>query len=138
LEKLKQNLQQDEEYYWIFGDIGVDDPASFSYKQQDQLPGISVRDNTGRQSPINIDTRKVKKRKLAPLKFISAFFRNVEGDFENTCQNVEFTPTMPSSKLLLENTSYFSFIFTGEEELVKELSTWSTGMLKNLRFTLFL
>lgn len=66
--------------------------ASFSYKQQDQWPGICVRDNTGRQSPINIDTRKVKERKLAPLKFNSAFFRNVEGEFENTCQNVEFTP----------------------------------------------
>ena len=66
--------------------------ASFSYKRQDQWQGICVRDNTGRQSPINIDTRKVKKRKLAPLEFNSAFFRNIEGEFENTCQNVEFTP----------------------------------------------
>jgi carbonic anhydrase len=36
--------------------------------------------------------KKMKKRKLAPLKFNSAFFRNVGGEFENTCQNVEFTP----------------------------------------------
>ena len=44
---------------------------------------------------------------------------------------------MLSSKCLLENTSYFSFTSTRKKELVKELSTWSTEMPKNLRFTLF-
>lgn len=72
--------------------ISLAESASFSYKEQDQWPGICVRGNTGRQSPINIVTRNVKERKLAPLKFNSAFFKSVEGEFENTCQNVEFTP----------------------------------------------
>lgn len=76
----------------IFVVITLAESATFSYKRQDQWPGVCVRGNTGRQSPINIDTSKVKERKLAPLKFSSAFFRNVQGEFENTCQNVEFTP----------------------------------------------
>ena len=72
--------------------ISIAESASFSYREQDQWPGICVEGNTGRQSPINIVTRKVKQRKLAPLKFNSAFYKGVEGEFENTCQNVEFTP----------------------------------------------
>ena len=75
--------------------------ASFSYKQQDQWPGICVRGNTGRQSPIDIVTRKVKERKLAPLKFNSVFFKSVEGEFENTCQNVEFTPARSVNAIVL-------------------------------------
>ena len=67
--------------------------ASFSYSAQDQWPGICVDGNTGRQSPININTRNVKRSKLAPLQFNSAFSENIEGEFENTCQNVEFIPT---------------------------------------------
>lgn len=72
--------------------ITLVESASFSYKEQDQWPGICVRGNTCRQSPINIDTRNVKVRKLAPLRFSSVFFRSIEGEFQNTCQNVEFTP----------------------------------------------
>ena len=67
--------------------------ASFSYTAQDQWPGICVDGNMGRQSPININTRNVKRMKLPPLQFNSAFSKKIEGVFENTCQNVEFTPT---------------------------------------------
>ena len=68
------------------------DSATFSYTSQSNWPGICVRGNSGRQSPININTSKVKKWKLAPLKFNSAFSKGIQGDFENTCQNVKFTP----------------------------------------------
>ena len=66
--------------------------ASFSYTAQKKWPGICVKQNEGRQSPINIDTSRVKRRKLTPLKFNSAFLKRTEGIFKNTCQNVEFTP----------------------------------------------
>ena len=59
--------------------LQLDESASFSYKQQDQWPGIMCFGNTGCQSSINIDIRKAKERKLAPLKFNSAFFKSVEG-----------------------------------------------------------
>lgn len=68
------------------------DSATFSYTSQNKWPGICVKGNRGRQSPINIDTSKVKRQKLAPLKFNLAFSKGIPGDFENTCQNVEFTP----------------------------------------------
>ena len=68
------------------------DSATFSYTSQNKWPGICVKGNEGRQSPININTSKVKTQKLAPLKFNSAFSKGIQGDFENTCQNVEFTP----------------------------------------------
>ena len=72
--------------------LSLVEAASFSYNAQNEWPGICVEGNTGRQSPININTRKVRSKKLAPLKFSSDFFTKIEGEFENTCQNVEFTP----------------------------------------------
>ena len=76
----------------ILAVISFTESANFSYFEQDQWPGICVDGNTGRQSPINIIKRKVQERKLNPLRFNSAFCESVEGEFENTCQNVEFTP----------------------------------------------
>ena len=75
--------------------------ASFSYKQENQWQGICTRGHSGRQSPIDIVIRKVKERKLAPLKFNSAFFKSVEGKIENTCQNVKFTPARSVNAIIL-------------------------------------
>ena len=43
----------------------------------------------------------MKERKLAPLKFNSDFFKSVEGEFENTCQNVKFTPARSVNAIIL-------------------------------------
>ena len=72
--------------------LSMAESADFSYTAQNEWPGICVEGNTGRQSPINIDTEKVKSAGLTPLMFSYDFFKEIEGEFENTCQNVEFTP----------------------------------------------
>ena len=82
--------------------------ASFSYKQQDQWPGICVRDNTGRRSPINIDTRKVKERKLAPLSSIQLSLGMLKESLKTLAKMSSLllkNLSMPSSKRPLENTS---------------------------------
>ena len=67
--------------------------ATFSYTAQDQWPGICVTGNTGRQSPINIITDDVEEENdLTALGFSPDYTSPIGGDFENTCQNVEFTP----------------------------------------------
>ena len=68
--------------------------ASFSYTAQNQWPGICVTGNTGRQSPIDIKTDDVEEddENLSALKFNSEYNSEIDGEFENTCQNVEFTP----------------------------------------------
>ena len=76
------------------------DSATFRYTSQNKWSGICVKGNRGRQSPINIDTSKVKRQKLAPLKFNSAFSKGIQGDFENTCQNVEFTPSRSANAVV--------------------------------------
>ena len=73
--------------------IAAAQSASFSYTEQNLWPGICVSGNTGRQSPINIQTGDVVKDKtLSRLKFNSGYTSKIDGEFENTCQNVEFTP----------------------------------------------
>ena len=67
--------------------------ATFRYSAQNQWPGICVTGNTGRQSPINIITDEVvEENDLTALRFSSEYTSPIEGEFENTCQNVEFTP----------------------------------------------
>ena len=67
--------------------------ASFSYTAQNLWPGICVTGNTGRQSPIDIKEDDVEEdENLSALKFNSAYSSMIDGEFENTCQNVEFTP----------------------------------------------
>ena len=67
--------------------------ATFSYTAQNLWPGICVTGNTGRQSPIDIKTDDVEEDDdLSPLKFNSGYTSKIDGEFENTCQNVEFTP----------------------------------------------
>ena len=68
--------------------------ASFSYTAQNQWPGICVTGNTGRQSPIDIKTDDVEEddENLSALSFSSEYTSKIDGEFENTCQNVEFTP----------------------------------------------
>ena len=67
--------------------------ASFSYTAQNLWPGICVTGNTGRQSPIDIKEDDVEEGEdLSALKFNSAYSSMIDGEFENTCQNVEFTP----------------------------------------------
>ena len=65
----------------------------------------------------------------------------MEGEFENTCQNVQFTPAKSVNAIVqtpVAGTSYSSFTFIGEDKLVmKELSTWLMEYLRSLRFTLF-
>ena len=72
--------------------LSIAESATFSYTAQNEWPGICVEGNTGRQSPININTGKVRSAKLTPLSFGSEFFTEIDGEFENTCQNVEFIP----------------------------------------------
>lgn len=67
--------------------------ASFSYTPQNLWPGICVTGNTGRQSPIDIKEDDVEEdENLSALKFSSAYSSMIDGEFENTCQNIEFTP----------------------------------------------
>ena len=68
--------------------------ASFSYTAQNQWPGICVTGNTGRQSPIDIITDDVEEddETLSALSFNCEYTSKIDGEFENTCQNVEFTP----------------------------------------------
>ena len=68
--------------------------ASFSYTAQSQWPRIYVTGNTGRQSPIDIKTDDVEEddETLSALKFNSEYNSEIDGEFENACQNVEFTP----------------------------------------------
>ena len=68
-------------------------PADISYTEQNLWPGICVSGNTGRQSPINIITRDTELGEdLTALEFNHFFTSHIDGEFENTCQNVEFTP----------------------------------------------
>ena len=68
--------------------------ATFSYTAQNTWPGICVTGNTGRQSPIDIITDDVEDDDefLSALSFNSDYTSLVDGEFENTCSNVEFTP----------------------------------------------
>ena len=81
--------------------VSFAESASFSYTAQDEWPGICVMGNTGRQSPIDIVTEDVEEEDdLAPLKFSSVFYAKISGDFENTCQNVEFTPSVSVNAII--------------------------------------
>ena len=67
--------------------------ATFSYTEQNLWPGICVTGNTGRQSPIDIKEDDVEEADdFSALKFNSEYDSKIDGEFENTCQNVEFTP----------------------------------------------
>ena len=73
--------------------ISISESASFGYNAQQDWPRIYNRGNTGRQSPINIITSRVRRTShIGHLHFNSIFSTKIEGEFENTCQNVEFTP----------------------------------------------
>ena len=65
-------------------------PADISYTNQGIWPGICTTGN--RQSPINIITEDAESGDLTALKFNSLYDYPLNGEFENTCQNVEFTP----------------------------------------------
>ena len=67
--------------------------VTFNYTAQNLWPGICVTGNTGRQSPIDIITNDViEDNDLTALRFSSEYTSPIDGEFENTCQNVEFTP----------------------------------------------
>ena len=79
--------------FTIIASLSAVQSATFSYSAQDQWPGICVTGNTGRQSPINIITDDVEEENdLTALVFSSEYSNPIGGDFDNTCQNVEFTP----------------------------------------------
>ena len=68
--------------------------ATFSYTAQNEWPDICVTGNTGHQSPIDIITDDVIEDDdvLTALGFSSEYTSAIDGEFKNTCQNVEFTP----------------------------------------------
>lgn len=67
--------------------------ASFSYNAQNQWPGICVTGNTGRQSPINIQSDAVfTLQNLTALSFSLEYDSAIRGEFANTGHSVKFTP----------------------------------------------
>ena len=68
--------------------------TSFSYSSQSKWPGVCVRGNTGRQSPININTAKVKPYcyRNTLLRLNPSYFSPVDGTFVNNGHSVQFTP----------------------------------------------
>ena len=91
--------------------ISAAQSASFSYTAQDEWPGICVTGNTGRQSPINIITDDVEEDddKLTALKFNSDYTSQIDGEFENTCQNVEFTPASSVNAIMTTPVGKYKF-----------------------------
>lgn len=85
--------------------------ATFEYSAQNLWPGFCVTGNTGRQSPIDIITDDVEEENdLTALSFSSEYTSEIEGEFENTCQNVEFTPQDTVNAVMTTPVGTYEFI----------------------------
>ena len=85
--------------------------ATFSYTAQNLWPGICVSGNTGRQSPIDIITEDVEEgESLSALQFSSEYTTAIDGEFENTCKNVEFIPESTVNAVMTTPVGSYKFL----------------------------
>ena len=74
----------------------------FNYEEQMQWQGVCVSGNTGRQSPIDIETASVRvNAELTDLRLGDGWTTPITGTFKNGGHNVQFDPTNSSDPAVL-------------------------------------
>ena len=77
----------------------------FNYEEQSEWQGVCVRGNTGRQSPINIETANVRVNpELTDLQLGDGWTTPITGRFKNGGHNVQFDPTNSTNPVVLTTT----------------------------------